>query len=90
MTPYRIYLQENVCVICVFCFETQETTASGEIVVRKLKNLKLKFIDERVQNLAKMKNFNFDRLKGICFKLEQVRRKGVTIEKIRHAHLLRT
>lgn len=72
MTPRRIYLQDNVCVICGFCFETRETSASGEIVVRKLNNLKLKLTNERVANIAKVieskENLILDRLKGICIK----------------------
>ena len=67
-----IYLQENVCVICGFCFETRETTTSGDVIVKKLNNLKLKLTAERVQNIEKVieskENFNFDGPKGICVK----------------------
>ena len=72
LTPRRIYLQENVCVICGFCFETRETTTSGDVIVKKLNNLKLKLTAERVQNIEKVieskENFNFDGPKGICVK----------------------
>ena len=72
MTPRRIYLQENVCIICGFCFETRETNTSGDVIVKKLNNLILKLTAERVQNIEKIielkDNFNFDGPKGICVK----------------------
>ena len=72
MTPRRIYLKENVCIICGFCFETRETNTSGDVIVKKLNNLKLRLTAERVQNIEKIieskENINFDEPKGICVK----------------------
>ena len=72
MTPRRIYLKENVCIICGFCFETIETNTSGDAIVKKLNNLKLKLTTERVQNIEKIieskENINYDESKGICVK----------------------
>ena len=47
-TPGRIYFIDSVCVINGFCFVISETDSSGNTVLRKFTNVKLRLMDERL------------------------------------------
>ena len=50
-TPGRIYFIDSVCVIC---FVISETDSSGNTVLRKFTNVKLRLMDERLTNIRQI------------------------------------
>ncbi|XP_062581297.1 uncharacterized protein LOC134243098 [Saccostrea cucullata] len=89
MTPRRVYLQRNICVICGFCFETRETDSLGNVEIKTRFNLKLKLTNDRLQNIAEvlgsLENLDVGQ-KGICIKcnrsVERILRLGAEVREL--------
>ena len=81
LTPRRIYLSANICVICGFALFHTEITSTGQRIERKSLNIKLKLTDERIQNISNVIE-SFERelcgKNGICTKCYR------NVEKVLH------
>ena len=53
-TPKRVYLLDNVCIICNFSFIQSEIKPDGSVVVNKYLNLKHKLNQEKINTIEKV------------------------------------
>lgn len=67
-TPSKTCALSDICVLCGFSFIEYEKKENGEHVLHKHFDRKLRFNNERQENVYKVTGINFSENSAVCFK----------------------